>query len=333
MKRAPSAKLQVEHLRSAKQSQRATAAAQEPRAVAGQAKARERRLLQLAAIDDYVTGLTVRRKGIVDAFTHANAAWQSFHEQKKVLWNALYDQIDAKIAELEVLSVVPAALPGSDAQPMLGSPAPAQPPTGSAVPDQGLAALRQAEEDARKANDALKALQVAHQQALAAKDAAEQHVSTVLAISNVPARLETFECGGTDLPTMLPEPQPAQWLQYHMLWCMLEMLTRHETIAGVQVPVSFTQLQAGLDIPRALVGEVIWQKAFPGQQPTEDSLVTAVCWMSLNTFSEKLIKDQAKQEASAAQTATYVEAVVTDYRAKRRKASAIDPASASAGSA
>ena len=61
-KRAPSTKLQVEHLRSAKQAQREAAATQEQRAVAGQAKALERHLAQLAAIDEYVAELTDRRK-------------------------------------------------------------------------------------------------------------------------------------------------------------------------------------------------------------------------------------------------------------------------------
>jgi len=273
----------------------------------------------------------------VDAFAAADAAWKHLHGQRKLQWNALYNEIDAKIMELEVLNSSPAAPPSAVAQAGPGPAASAQPLTGGMVPDQGLMALRQAEEDAKRANEALKALQEAHKTALAAKEAAEQQASAVLAISNVPAHLEMFEFDASLLPTMLPEPQPDQWPQYHKLWTMLEMLTRHETIAGVQVPVSFAQLQAGLDIPRALVGEAIWQKAYPGQQPTEESLVTVqfrqICWLPLNTFSEKLIKDKAKQEMSPEQTATYAESVVTDYRAKRRKACAIDPASSSAGCA
>ena len=337
VKRAPSAKLQVEHLRSAKQAQRETAAAQEQRATAGREKALERQQLQLKAVDEYISTLTARRKGIVDAFAAADAAWKQFHDQRKLKWNALCDEIDANITELEVLNNPMAAPPSVVAQAGPGPVAPAQPLTGGLMPDQGMLAIKQAEEDAKKANEALKALQEAHKKALAAKEAAEKQTSAMLAISNVPAHLETFEVTAADLPTMLPEPQPDQWPQYHKLWCILEALSRQEAIAGMQVPVSFAQLQAGLEIPRALVGEVIWRKAFPGPQPTEEALVTAqlrqFCWMPLNMFSEKLVKDKARQDASAEQTAKDVEAVVTDYRAKRRKASEMDPAAASAGTA
>jgi len=325
-KRAPSTKLQVEHLRSAKQAQKETEATQEQRAVAGQAKALERHLAQLAAIDEYVAALTDRRKGIADAFTNANAQWRDFHGKKKVLWSALYDQIDAKVAELELLAAMPTAVPmaadpGYPPLPALElAVVSAPPPPGGAGTNNANDELAKVREEARVTKEALASLQ----QSVAVYRAQLQALPAGLAPPCATPQAMTLQLAASDLPTMLPEPLPDHWPLYHRLWCTLEMFAKEDALGGPPLPITIAQLQAGVDIIKTLVGDAIWNKAYPNGTPSEDALITLqlrqLCWTSLNTFRDKLLQDKAKQEAESVQAATHVQAVVTEARAKRRRA-------------
>ena len=110
---------------------------------------------------------------------------------------------------------------------------------------------------------------------------------------------------------------------YYQLWETLERLSSQEAILGLQVPVALEQLQAGLEVPRTLLGDVIWRKAYP-TDPNPQSLVTVqvrqLLSLSLRAQQKKLLKDKERQEAAAKEVAAGIDSVITEYKAKRKRA-------------
>jgi len=312
-----------------------SAALQDQNAVAGSAKALERHNRQLTAIDEMLAQLKRRRENIVvKAFSHADKAWKAHHEARKGLQDQLFQQVEDKIAAMEAPATLPPANPaGPGLQAFVVATLDALPPAPVSLAASPVDELAKAREETRVTKEALEALQ----RSIAASRSQPQVVPANLALPCLPLQSMTLQLSASDLPTMLPEPQADQWPLYHRLWCTLEMFAKEDALGGPPLPITLAQLQAGVDIIKALVGDTIWSKAYPAGPPAEDALVTMqlrqLCWMSLNTFRDKLLNDKTKQEAEAAQAATHVQAVVTEARAKRRKAEGGAPLDVSSGAA
>jgi len=127
----------------------------------------------------------------------------------------------------------------------------------------------------------------------------------------------------SDLPTMLPEPAAEEWVLYHLLWAALESLSRHELMTGEFVPVTFDHLRAGLALPKLLLGDKLWDMAFPGTQPCGTTVVTCqvrrMLWNSLQIHKGKLVADKLKHDEAVRKAAKDIDDTVTEYRAKRKK--------------
>jgi len=160
---------------------------------------------------------------------------------------------------------------------------------------------------------------------VAGKEEAEKRALQVGAAVAIQPHLVTFECKREDLPSMVPEPSPQQWTEYYNLWGTLDALARQEAMAGIQVPVNFLQLQAGIEVPRHLLGEAIWRQAFP-VDPGPDTVLTfqvrQLLSLSLQTHQAKLLNDKSKQEAATKQVEGKIGEAVMEYRAKRSRTSA-----------
>jgi hypothetical protein len=189
-----------------------------------------------------------------------------------------------------------------------------------------------AQQDAAAANQLLAKLQQQVAEAMAAKEAAEKQAADQaqqqqLDLTNpvapvLPPHLVTFECRFEDLPAMIPEPAPDQWPDYYNLWMALETLEQQESAAGIKVPVSFAQLQVGIQTPRQLLGETIWKLAFL-VQPEPGSAVTVqirqLLAISMRKHQSKLLADQGKQQEAMVRVGPSIDQAVTEFRAKRKR--------------
>ena len=111
----------------------------------------------------------------------------------------------------------------------------------------------------------------------------------------------------------------------HNLWSALQLLQQHEAAVGAPIPISFQDLQGGLDVPRALLGDTIWTKAFPGDPPSLQSPVTMqlkqLLTLSLEVHRSKLVADKTRQDVAAATLKEPVAILVSAFKKRRATAS------------
>jgi len=320
-KRAPGSRLMSERLKLARQEHVQAGARWQQDAAAGKDKAAARLQEFLQAMDETVSAIHARRKQVIDAHTTVCAEWDLFNLKRQEQADLVLRQFDSRIADMEK-EADKSQGSGSDGALALCANLPAPPvsPTPSAED-----ALVKAQRDVAHANEALAKLQQQMAVALAGKAEAERKAAATAAALPAPELRQSFDCKIEDLPTMIPEPDPMQWTDYYHLWEALESLEAQEYAAGIQVPVSFAQLQAGIQVPRQLLGETIWKLAFTAE-PSPDTIISAqvrgLLHRSLRKHQSKLLSDKVKQEAAAAAIKSKIDEVVTDYRAKRLRADA-----------
>jgi len=178
-----------------------------------------------------------------------------------------------------------------------------------------------AQQETARAKDALAAAQVTFKQAVDDKAAAERAAALLKAAN---PQLAHFDCSIDELPKTLPEPQPEQWQLLHNLWSALQLLYQHEAAAGDSIPVTFDQLQAGIEVPRMLLGDAIWGRAFPDGQPKGDAVPTVqlkkLLGVSRDHHREKLVADKARQESAAVSAAPIIEEAAQIFKKRRRDA-------------
>ena len=305
-KKAPGSRLQIEQLRSAKQSQAEAAVKWEQVIAEGRGKAVQRMEQHLKIIDGLSEQLVKRRKMVVAAFQSADQAWAQHHQVRRDQWAALHREFDNKITELE-LAPVAASLEDNRMQDIAQ-----QGPTDP---------VASAQQDTARAMDVLAAAQSAVRQA-ADDQAAAERAAALLKAAN--PQLARFDCSLDELPSSLPEPQPEQWQLLHNLCTALQLLYQHEAADGDPIPVTFDQLQAGIDVPRMLLGEDIWNRAFPHGQPKGDVVLTVqlkkLLGISLDHHREKLVADKARQESAAVSAAPVIEEAAQQFKKRRRDA-------------
>jgi len=307
LKKAPGSKLQVEQLRTARQGQQEALTKWEQVCEDGKAKAMTKRDAHLKLIDDQVQQLTDKRKAVLAASTSAEAAWARHHEQRRLQWQALLTEFDHKIAEMELAP----ALNAVDADMPIVVQDPAPPATDP---------LAAAQEQTRAANQALAAVQAAHAKALADKQEAERCMAVV---HEAQLRQKSHEFTAADLPQQVGEPSAEHWPLLHNLWCALQTLHLNEALVGAPIPVTFGDLKAGLSVPRTLLGEAIWKKAFPAEDPNEATVLSnqlkQLLGLSLEAHRGKLAADLVRQEAASSQMRVAVEEIVTAFKKRRRE--------------
>jgi len=319
-KRAPGTRLMLARLKAAQQEHAAANAKWQQDADAGKVKAAARLQEFLSALDDFSAAIVARRKLVLDAHVTVSAEWSLFNLQRQQQEDKIRTQFDARIADLDK-EVAADSADGAGSQPMaVDVPVPHTPPT--LVADE---AVLQYKKDIHEASEALAKLQRQVAQALADKQEAERKVAEVTSGRTASDTVHTFECRTADLPTLVPEPESAQWTDYYHLWAALESLEEVEEGTGMKVPVTFAHLQAGIITPRQLLGETIWTQAFPTEATPEtivSSQVIRLLHKSLRTHKDKLLHDKAQQEAAAQAVRAKIDAVVTDFRVKRLRADA-----------
>jgi hypothetical protein len=305
VKKAPGNKLQMAQLRIARSEQAAAWAAWEQVTEDGKSKAVAKRDQYLSFIDQQMAQLVERRKAVISAHQTAEAAWATHHAKRKDQWAALISQFDAKLLEME-------ATPAVD---------PAQCPIPIEVDESDEDPVEAARSQAKMAQEALAAAQQAVNRAVAEKEQAEKSCAA-LRESQLAG---TFECTISELPKALGEPQAEHWPLLHNLWSALQLLQQHEAAVGAPIPITFQDLQAGLEVPRALLGDTIWAKAFPQDAPSLQSPVTVqlkqLLGLSLEVHRSKLAADKTRQDAAAATLQEPVASLVSAFKKRRSMAS------------
>jgi len=325
LKKAPGALVQIEKLRSARQAQRMQFTQLHERAETGKANAAKYVADLLAEFDGHIAAITERRKEVVSAYEKADKAWDGFNAARRAQWDQLLAQFDAKIHELEVAPAIEAMQVDASQvpRPVAAQHAPDAP---AAVPEvaQPLALvdpLVQAQQDGAATQQALVAAQAAQRQAM-------------IAAAAIPPHLQTFACDLSEIPDSLPAPSDEQWAQLHQLWVALETLNRHEGVTGNAIPITFNGLAVSIEMPKLLLGETLWKRAFPNGEPSGDAIVTwqlrCILKESMQKHQAQLVADHAAHAAAEAQTSPSIVASVRDYRAKRH-CPGINPEAASSG--
>ena len=298
VKRAPGSTLLVEQLKCAWQKEKADKVKWEEVITNGVKKAKEKLLTHAEAIDAQMAALQERRRLLIEEHEKTNAAWSGFNARKRQQWDSVLAQFETRIATAGMLPPTPVA----PAQPQLALVPTAMdvgPPT--AAPDQ----LQQAREDAAKAQAQLAIFEREHR-----------------LVAATPEHLRTFAFELSDLPTMLPEPAAEEWELYHQLWSALESIAQHEFVSG-WIPVTIEQLRCGLTLPKLLLGDKLWDLAFPGTPPCESTVVTcqvrSMLWHSLQLHKDKLVADKLKHDKVIKEAMKGIDDIVTEFRAKRKK--------------
>jgi len=307
-KNAPSGKVLVQELLTAKAEQTEEMARWEDHIAAGQRKAKGRLDEQFQALDAMIAEATKRRAAVAEAHAKAEQAWQLFNQERRAQHTAVINQFDAKIAAAQIEAARDAVALQVVAAPLAVAQAPTPP----------VDALAQVQADGAAAQQALLKAQEEYQRLLAARNAAE---------TLGPPQLQRFECVQEDLPTMLPEPSQEHWQQLYALNSALEALNAHEMFSGLVFPVTFGQLRCGTEVPRLLLGDKLWGQAFHAEAATESSLVTLqvrqLLRHSLQKHQAKLLQDQASHLEATEQAAMSVNTAVDEFRDKKRKVEAL----------
>jgi len=297
-KKAPTPAVLTERLKTVHQEQVLKATAQEQVADHGRQKAAERLKLQLDAIDKLSRSLVERRRAIVQAHTEAELAWSVYRTKQKAQWDRQLAALAAEIAKQES---------GADLTQMVTD--------HDAADDNPLA---------RAAEDAAMITQLTADTARALQEAAALQVAAA-----IPVPLEAnplhrhITITEQEVPQVLPELQPQQWHLLHQLWTSLEIIARNETFAG-PLPMTLGQLKAGPTLPKLLLGEALWAKAFPEGEPGEDTViprqVRGFLWEFMMVHRDKLLQDKTRQEAAQIEVAEQVAKDIQDHRNKRHRA-------------
>jgi len=299
VKRAPGSTLLAAQLTAAKQKEVVDKTKWEEVNTNGATKAAEKLQTHLNTIDAQMAALQERRRLVTEQYEKSNMAWRSFNSRKRQQWESVLAQFDTRIATAAMLPPVPDASTQNPLALVLAASAAAPPP---AVHDP----LLQAREDAAKAQARVAAFEKERRRAM-----------------EVPAHLRSLVCEMSDLPTMLPEPAAEEWELYHLLWGALESLSKYELMTGEFIPVTFDHLRAGLTLPKLLLGDKLWDMAFPGTQPGGETVVTCqlrrMLWNSLQIHKDKLVADKLKHDEAVRQATKGIDDTVTEYRAKRKK--------------
>ena len=172
--------------------------------------------------------------------------------KREAQWTSILAELDARIASLAI-QPQQAPLP-----PAAMIAVPSSPRTSAAQLTDSTGPVLRAQRDAQDAYQKLAVAQAAVQAAVQAQASAEQETALVKAAAKVPEHEMGFEGEPSELPTMVPEPQGDQWTQLHNLWAALDLLKRQEAFTGFSIPVTYAQLQAGLEVPELLLGSAIW---------------------------------------------------------------------------
>ena len=89
--------------------------------------------------------------------------------------------------------------------------------------------------------------------------------------------------------------------------------------------MTFAQLQCGLVLPKLLLGPSIWEKAFPGEEPSPDTLVTPQV-RSLMVYSLRQLKPSFEDVAMNGQEIkcmkTHIDVIAFEARKRQRTAAA-----------
>jgi len=313
-RQAPCPKVYIEQLRSAWQGQKQSMTQWQETVAKGKSKADDRLKAHLKAIDDLSRALIERRTAVITAHTNTTRAWEAFNSKRLAQWKSVLAQLDAKVsaAEASAASAQTALVGAMSIVDAARVPVPVE----ASMKD----ALEEAKRDAVEAQRKIAEMQLLCDQHQAASSAA---VQVVARLANEADNALRFTCSTEDLPTMIPEPEPAQWESYHALYAALEKLSLLEATSGEPVPVTFEQLGCGLDVPRLLLGTV-WNKAFPGAAVTESSVVTprvrTLMGVSLKTHLVKLVQDKNKYDAAILASVASMDGVASEWQAKKRKA-------------
>jgi len=324
-KKAPCESVYVAQLRTAADSYAEHAAMQRQRAVEGTRKASERKDIQVGIIDEMSRQLQKLKVDLLASFDGAAQAWASYQAAREEQWTAIQDEFEARIASLKARPPPTGPTTALALAPdYILSPGAAAPRTADVVDP-----VQQVRLDAQDAYAKLAAAQLAMQEAVKAQAAAEQEVQRAKAAAVTPEHEATFDGEISELPTMVPEPQGEQWTQLHNLWTALDLLRRQEAFAGGLVPVTYSQLQSGLEVPELLLGSVLWAKAYPGSPPTLDTIVTvqvrALLSISMEAHTVKLQADRVRQLAAKDATEAGITAAVSEFRSKRRRCAESSP--------
>jgi len=320
-KQQPCGKVYAQQLRSAKQAQFELRAKWQEKNDVGKQKAAELHQVHLKAIDDLTAALHVRRVALVTTFNGVSAQWATFNQKRADQWQQVLQQFDALIAAADHSEADAVA---NRAPPLaLAAPPPAVP-----LED----ALAKAQQAAAAAPQALAKLQ---QEFLVAQQAHEANMAKDIPIPDevpTPPELVTFECEPGEIPSMLPEPAPEQWEEYHRLYTALDTLAAHEITSNSVIPVSFAQLRCGYDVPKLLLGDALWAKAFPSGSVEGTTIVSkqvrGLLWHSLKQHQAKLIADKARYDAAIKAAEACMDEIAQDLRAKKRRAVAASAAGA-----
>jgi len=262
---------------------------------------------------------------LLASFDGAAQSWASYQAAREVQWTAIQDEFKARIASVEARpqSTGPTTALALTPQYILPPGSTAAPAAHAADP------LQQVRLNTQDVYAKLAAAQMAMQEAVKAKEAAELEVERTKAAAVTPEHEATFDGDITELPTMVPEPQGEQWVQLHNLWTALDLLRRQEAFAGGQVPVTYSQLQSGLEVPELLLGSALWTKAYPDRPPTLETVVTAqirtLLSISMEAHTAKLLADRDRQIAAKNATEAGIAAAVSEFRSKRRRCADAPP--------
>jgi len=315
-KQQPCPKVFAEQLRSAKQAQLVLKSKFQEKVEAGKAKAAGRLMEQLKAIDSLTAALHERRTACISEHAKVTDRWAAFNQKRYDQHQQVLSQFDAMILTAELPDSPPAMMDTDQ-----GASGTVHPPGTAMVPTPTEDALLQAQRAAAVANEALAKLQKQFQEAQQAQPQ-----------PGVPPELVTFVCENDELPEEIPEPEPDQWEAYHILYSALDTLGRHDALAGPPIPVTYGQIKCGLAVPRQLLGDALWAKAYPSGNVSDDTIVTqqirALMVQSIKQHQAKLIKDKAKHDANIKAAKADMDVIASDARAKKRKTSAASAAGA-----
>ena len=301
-KKAPGDTLMIEQLRSAQQGYRQHAAQLEQNAKEGETKALKQLSEQTKLIDKMVADLTKLKNNVIASHGAATVAWKDYHARRDKQWHDILGEFDTRIAQLQAQPVVAGIVT-----------APPDPMAVDAIA--ALTPLQIAEADSRATKAKMEAMLAAHAQR-------ERDMAAATAVLH--DHLATFTCEAADFPVQVAEPGESQWQEVHNLWAGLEAMQQQEAFQGAQAPVTYGELLSGTAVPRLLLGETLWQKAYPARQPDDSTVVTVqlryFLWRSLQAHRDKLLGDKQRQEQAKASLGSAVQDVVTAFRQKRRRA-------------
>jgi len=322
-KQAPAPKVFTEQLKSARQGQHQLMTQWLEKTASGKAGADDRLKEHLKILDDLSIAILQRRSEIVTAHHDTGVAWNVFNSKKNAQWKEVLAQLDAKITVAEATATV-AQAPIIDALAIAGAarvPVPVESHINEALviaQHEATEARRKVEELERRCREYDAAAKVTELAAARATADADQALG--------------FQISVADLPGMIPEPEASQWELYHVLYTNLEHLDTLEAVNGGTIPVTFGQMKCGLEIPRVLLGDVIWGRAFPDGAVTDESIiiprVRKLMVASLKKHMVKLVQDKAKHDAAIQAALAEMDGVVLDWQAKKRKAPEASPIAA-----